>query len=388
MQLSRTLTKIRHRFTIDGMELVLQVVAAVLISGSALSIWRHSAWWVRAWDFPRTQILVIGLVIILGMLWIPARSGVSNLLLILLAASMLLQAWRIFPYTRLAQYQTQPATSTNPDRGLALMVSNVLMENRRAEPLLQTVRQRRPDVFFVVEVEDWWIEQLAPLKEDFPYFLEHPLDNTYGLALYSRLELVDPNLRYLFDEDVPSVHSRLRVGSGEIVHLHLLHPKPPYPAESTTTTERDAEILRVGREIAQHDRPTIVAGDLNDVAWSHTTRLFQRISGMLDPRIGRGLYSTFHAQIPIFRWPLDHVFHSDHFTLRSLERLPAIGSDHFPILARLQLEPNREDQEAPQPHPGDRTEAIEKIDAADADAGASPDTTLISVPDSHLPKQS
>ncbi len=32
----------------------------------------------------------------------------------------------------------------------------------------------------------------------------HPLDNTYGLALFSRLELVHPELRFLLREDIPS----------------------------------------------------------------------------------------------------------------------------------------------------------------------------------------
>lgn len=112
------MTKVQRPFTIDRMEIVLQVVAALLVLGCALSIWRPNAWWVPMCDFPRAQILAMGLVPVLGLLWIPAHSGVSNLLLIFLTASLLLQAWRIFPYTPLASPQTLRATSTDPHRAI------------------------------------------------------------------------------------------------------------------------------------------------------------------------------------------------------------------------------------------------------------------------------
>ncbi len=86
-----------------------------------------------------------------------------------------------------------------------------------------------------------------------------------------------------------------------------MHPEPPLPKKDAD--ERDAELLLVAREVKQRGNPALVAGDLNDVAWSHTTRLFQRLSGLLDPRVGRGIYATFHTGHWIVRWPLDHLFH-------------------------------------------------------------------------------
>lgn len=94
-----------------------------------------------------------------------------------------------------------------------------------------------------------------------------------------------------------------------------------------------------------------MVGDLNDVSWSYTTRLFQKISGLLDPRIGRGIYSTFHARYPLFRYPLDHAFHSAHFKLLDLKVLPYVGSDHFPVYLELQYEPDAEAEHA-EPTPG------------------------------------
>jgi hypothetical protein len=118
----------------------------------------------------------------------------------------------------------------------------------------------------------------------------------------------------------------------------------------------------VGREARQAPLPAVVGGDLNDVAWSHTTRLFQRLSGLLDPRVGRGLFATFPARFPCLRWPLDHLFHSASFTLSDLARLEGFGSDHLPILVELALEPGAASAvDVPAPAPGDRKEAVRKI---------------------------
>jgi endonuclease/exonuclease/phosphatase (EEP) superfamily protein YafD len=111
------------------------------------------------------------------------------------------------------------------------------------------------------------------------------------------------------------------------------------PGESGDSTDRDAEILLVGKEAKAAKLPVIVAGDLNDVAWSYTTNLFLKVSELLDPRIGRGFYSTYHAHYKLFRWPLDHVFFSSHFYLHNIKRLPSIGSDHFPIFIEVSLMP-------------------------------------------------
>lgn len=206
------------------------------------------------------------------------------------------------------------------------------------------MREVDPDVVLAVETDGWWAEHLHVLEADYPHVIVQPQGNHYGMHFFSRLELGAPAVRFLVEDDIPSIRVTIKLRSGEFIKFFGLHPRPPEPKQDTD--ERDAELLMVGKEVRACDLPAIVAGDLNDVAWSNSTRLFQKVSGLVDPRRGRGMFSTFHASFPLLRWPLDHVFHDKRFTLVRLQRLRSIGSDHFPVLAELQLEPFAADKQA------------------------------------------
>ncbi len=211
------------------------------------------------------------------------------------------------------------------------------MTNRRASALLELVDHYHPDVLITFETDKWWQSQLDRLQSDMPCVMRCPQDNLYGMHIYSRLPIEQPKIEYLVEADVPSFHAVITLRCGQAVRLHVLHPKPPSPTENEHSSPRDAELLVVARSLAKNQSPAIVVGDLNDVPWSHTAKLFRKTSGMLNPRIGRRLLNTFHAGLPFLRWPLDHLYHSPHFQLIEMHRLPSIGSDHFPLFVSLLL---------------------------------------------------
>lgn len=95
--------------------------------------------------------------------------------------------------------------------------------------------------------------------------------------------------------------------------------------------------------------PVIVAGDFNDVAWSSTTALFQNVGGLLNTRIGRGFYNTFDASSFIMRWSLDHVFVTEEFRVAHFKLGSEIDSDHLPLYIELNLEPERAEEQKPEP---------------------------------------
>ncbi len=343
----------------------LWVVVATLLLLTLIPLSRIEAWWVRGLDFPRLQLSCLALVLavaVLGLLdWGHASTWV---LLTLSLACLAYHAWWIVPYTPLHSKEVRAAgalSEKDREQRIAIMTANVLTPNRNAEGLLAMVSQHRPDVLVTLESDAWWQEQLDALEPDYPYTIKCPQDNLYGMHVYSRYPLENAALQFLVEDDVPSMHAEAVLPSGRRVVLHFLHPAPPSPSENETSSERDAELVMVGRSVAQSDVPAIVTGDLNDVAWSATTRLFRKVSGLLDPRVGRGMFNSFHADYPFIRWPLDHLFHSEHFVLEDMQRLSSFGSDHFPVLVRLVYREQAKPQEGLEADPEDRELAQEKM---------------------------
>jgi endonuclease/exonuclease/phosphatase (EEP) superfamily protein YafD len=348
------------------------VVGLSMVAGTLLSLSRSPHWFVRGWDFPRVQIALIasGAGVIYG--WCCSEGSVQDkLFLAALLACVIWQVARIFPYTPVApvRVQTSRRVSSDERRRIRLLISNVLMESTAHDRLLQLVRETQPDVLLAVETDDRWMRALEPLNSEYPYAVRQPQSNWFGMVLLSRLPILESKVEFLVQDDVPSVFAVLDLG-GERIVLRGLHPRPPEPLRDQDSTPRDAELVLVGRWVEkQKDRPTIVAGDLNDVAWSATTQLFLRLSGLLDPRMGRGFYSTYNARNPLVRWPLDHLFHSNHFRLVELRRCRDIGSDHFPVLVELSYEPEAPaEQSKSQASSSDQAEAGERL-KAQAEAG-------------------
>jgi len=344
---------------------IIATLVVLLALATLVPLSQRTTWLVRDLDFPRLQIAAAALAILIAQLSLldPGESG-TEILVAITAACLAYQAWWIIPYTRVYPNEVKAAVSSDPDERLRILTANVLTPNHNAEGLLALIREHRPDIFVTLESDAWWQRHLDTLEGEYRYSMKCPLDNLYGMHVYSKLPLEDTAIQFLVEDDIPSMHAMAVLESGRRVRMHFLHPAPPSPTEHAESTERDAELLVVARSVADLDTPVVVAGDLNDVAWSTTTRLFRKISGLLDPRIGRGMFNTFHAGIPLFRWPLDHLFHSKHFTLAHIQRLPAFGSDHFPMLVELAYDRRHgAQQEGLEADAGDEALADEKIAA-------------------------
>ncbi|MEP1445005.1 MAG: endonuclease/exonuclease/phosphatase family protein [Paraglaciecola sp.] len=321
------------------MEALIIILTITMLGVTLLPLLPSNHWLCRVWEFPRVQIAVITICLLVASFYV--TSPIIQIVLVITNGLITIyQLVWIFPYTRLYPIQVPKAQKSSQTHSIKILTSNVLMPNHSAEKLITLVSLHQPDVIVTLETDDWWQGAMQPIHADYPHRVNQPLDNLYGMHLYSKYALEDVEVRNLIEDDVPSIHCYLLLRNELKIKCHFLHPAPPSPTENTRSTPRDRELLLIAREVADKTEPTIVTGDLNDVAWSPTTRAFRRISGLKDPRIGRGMFNTFHADYPFLRWPLDHIFHSEHFTLETIQRMPSINSDHFPLLSELVYEEN------------------------------------------------
>ncbi|HEX8545706.1 MAG TPA: endonuclease/exonuclease/phosphatase family protein, partial [Cytophagaceae bacterium] len=271
--------------------------------GTILPLFNAEAWWIRIFDFPRIQIMFLA---IMGIFFSLTYSDLGDYRVIiyncLLLAAGFYQIFRIYPYTPFSKIQVYDSKMSEHDGQVSIMMFNVLTTNKKSEACRSLIQKVDPDVILLVETDKWWQKELMVLEETYKWKLHAPFGNTYGMLLYSKLPIEDGEIKFLWEYDIPSIHCHLVLKNGVKVKFYGVHPKPPAPGESKSSVKRDAELVMVGKECATLRKPIIVAGDLNDVAWSDTTHLFQRISGLLDPRRGRGMFPTFNSKYKLFRW--------------------------------------------------------------------------------------
>lgn len=332
----------------------LQGFGIIAVTLTLLPLIAIDYWWIRVFDFPHAQLTTLTLIAICTyLIRFDIKYYKDYIFLLILIACFVFQFIKIYPYTPLAPKEALDSKVITSNNILKLYSANVLQTNEEHQLVLDQIAEKDPDIILLMEANQVWKDAVHPtLTQNYPHQMLEPHDNTYGMLLYSRLPLSDHKIRHLVDTDIPSIEAIITLKSGDQFKLYAIHPTPPMPQHNPMSSDRDTEMMKTALTANKREMPVIVMGDFNDVAWSNTTSLFRKASRLLDPRIGRGFYNTFNAKNLLMRWPLDHLFVSEEFRVKSLTRTSHMKSDHFPMYTELTFEPElAADQKAPIPSP-------------------------------------
>lgn len=303
-----------------------------------------SAHWVfRVADFGKIQVAYFAMfTIVLGFVFQKQISYFWGIQFLLIAAFI----WhaiiliRYTPLYRVQKYQK----SEHSSHKCHFISANVYQFNTDYERFIKMIDHCQPDIFLTMESNAAWENALRVLEPEYPYTQKVTLENTYGMHFYSKLEITEAHTHFFVADDIPSIEAHLKTRDGYSFVFFGVHPPPPSPTEEETSKERDGDLLSVSKRVQEIDKPVIVVGDFNNVAWSKSSILFRKTSHLIDPQVGRAFISTFHAKFRLLRFPIDLMFHSDNIFIEDLKTLKPFGSDHLPVYCAFYIDKKNDGQ--------------------------------------------
>lgn len=215
---------------------------------------------------------------------------------------------------------------------LVVVQHNVSDENTDPEGTARALAGAGPDLIALQEVEPpalaVYEETLAP---EYPY---HEVRGTVGL--WSRHPLSGARLLDIKPREVEESWSRglravVRTPYGEVAAYVAHLPSIRVGASGLASSWRDESAVLLGRAVAAEPLETVILlGDLNGTA---DDRGLAPLTSRLDAA-ERGFALSFPAALPVAR--IDQVM-ARSATVAHLRTLPATGSDHLPVAARVVL---------------------------------------------------
>ena len=271
----------------------------------------------------------------------------------LLFAIIVYHSITLIKYTRYYPVKKISHSGATSSKHLKIISANIYQFNTDFKRFINLIKKYQPDLFLTMESDSNWEKELRLLENDYPFQHKVTLENTYGMHLYSKVEIEESKTHFFVADDIPSIEAHLKTEDGYQFVFFGIHPPPPSPTEEETSKERDGDLLSVAKRVTEIKKPVLAAGDFNNVAWSKSSILFRKISHLIDPRVGKAFISTFHAKYRLLRFPIDLMFHSKEIFMEDLKTLENFGSDHLPVYCEFFIDHHKDDQK----------ERIEKADS-------------------------
>jgi endonuclease/exonuclease/phosphatase (EEP) superfamily protein YafD len=300
------------------------VAAAATIIASLLACLARYAWAAELLSHFRLQYLIAAL----GLLLLQPKRGRVRWLLLL---AIVLNGWPLAPYRpdfgRATTFAQSPITLLN---------ANVRAGVGQAAALLKLVAEEQPDLVLVIELTESMAADLTVIETTHPYQLLAPGSGNFGAGLYSRLPLQATEILRLGSITALKAVVATESGLFALIGLHLTPPVSPALA-----AERNTQLAALARIPRAADQPRLACGDFNSTPYSPWFRQFEADSGLRDLRRGHWPGMSWPAYFPPAGIAIDHCLADPELTALSVRKLDNIGSDHYPQLFEILLEPDR-----------------------------------------------
>ncbi|HEU5134536.1 MAG TPA: endonuclease/exonuclease/phosphatase family protein [Steroidobacteraceae bacterium] len=218
---------------------------------------------------------------------------------------------------------SSPAADARPVRVLAF---NVNVANGGLADIAAYLESQAPDVVVLEEMTTPSTDRLTSLLPSLPHRALAIDEGIRGVVILSRWPLIDPEFvkhegrMFGVRADVDLGDRRLRLYG---VHLN-------WPVVLKAASGRNAQLLALGRELAECRGACVVVGDFNTTPWSSHFRDLRKNSGLRDCAAGKGLLPTWPSGLPaLLRIRIDHCLASTTVSVADVRIGRSVGSDHL-----------------------------------------------------------
>lgn len=241
-------------------------------------------------------------------------------------AFLLLNCWLVLNYY-LPTNNKSPSTSTKISI-LQLNVQGGL--NSNFDKTIQLIDSKIPHIVALTEITPTWGKYLNRTLSSYPYRVVEP--RLGGVAIYSKLPLIDAEVRHIGKIRRPRIVAKTKVDNS-LVKLIFAHPVIP----TRHSGLRNKELEKIAEESKSYDGPVVVFGDLNTTPWSYYFHKLLAEGELRDSQPGFGIQPSWSDRwlLPLF--PIDHLLVSKEFCVLERKTLNSIQSDHLPVFATIQL---------------------------------------------------
>lgn len=322
------------------------ITSSLLIIASILPFTNFSHWFFRIFEYGKIQIFTLQIILLLvSFITLKEHSLITIIFQFVTFVFIIIHSSSLYKFTPFYTIK-QKKGSDNLSDYITIISANVYKDNNNYNRFIRLIKKYNPSIVLTLESDLKWQEAMNCLDKEYPFTVKVPLENTYGMHLYSKVEILEHKVHFFVADDLPSIEAKMKTIDGFEFTFFGVHPPPPSPTEEENSKERDGELLCVAKKIEKDIDTCIIVGDFNNVAWAKSSILFRKTSKTLDGRMGRGFISSYHAKYFFLRFPIDLIFHTSDVFINELKKLEYFGSDHFPIYSKFSISRNKLPQQA------------------------------------------
>lgn len=250
--------------------------------------------------------------------------------MVISCVTLLINAVYLAPYF----VHSKSKTKRHQAQTLKLFHSNVLSSNKDYQQVVENILTENPDIIGLQEVDNSWINHLMVIREHYPFAVEVPRPDNFGIALYSKFPITNSDVQSLGSLGLPSIEAQVVVNN-EPIYLLLTHPLPPVSQQHYDA--RNAQLKDVAKRIKEIDGAKIVLGDLNTTVWTSAYKTLEADTGLRNASKGFGIQFTWPTNIVPLMISIDHCLVTDNFAVIDVSSKKLSGSDHASLVVELEL---------------------------------------------------